>query len=49
MATVQEVDANINSWHSGGMNDRDLTENDLHEIFHFFKLKTVTFKSWMTI
>lgn len=41
MATVQEIDANISSWHSGGTKDRVLTEKDLNEIFHFLKLKTV--------
>lgn len=40
---VQEIDDNINSWHSGGTKDRALTEKDLNEIFLFLKLKTMIF------
>lgn len=48
LATVQEIDANISSWQSGGTKDRALTEKDLNEIFHFFKLKTDFFNpGWL--
>lgn len=36
MARVQEIDANINAWHSGQTKDRALTQKDLNAIFQFF-------------